>query len=100
MGLLVIRMKPFDAKTKGLLLDSVSTLAYLQERYRQGTGLRPIPKVRYGEGMGLRPIPKVKVWRFAPHLRLGARSAPAPCEAWASTPGSVDGGASTPSGDG
>ena len=79
MGLLVIRMKPFDAKTKGLLLDSVSTLAYLQERYRQGTGLRP---VRYGEGMGLRPIPKVKVRRFAPYLHHSARSAPALCEMW------------------
>ena len=56
MGLLVIRMKPFDAKTKGLLLDSVSTLAYLQERYRQGTGLRPI----YG---------MAKVWASGPYLR-------------------------------
>ena len=54
-GPVVIRMKPFDAKTTGLLLDSVSTLAYLQERYKQGTGLRPIPKVRYGEGTGLGP---------------------------------------------
>ena len=44
----------FDAKTTGLILDSVSTLASLQERYRYGTGLRPVPKV--------------KVRRFAPHL--------------------------------
>ena len=58
MGLLVIRMKPFDAKTTGLLLDSVSTLAYLQERYRQGTGLRPI--VRYG---------MAKVRASGPYLR-------------------------------
>ena len=82
MGLLVIRMKPFEAKTTGLILDSVSTLAYLQEKYRQGIGLRPIPKVRYGEGTGLRPVPKVKVRRFAPYLHHGARCAPAPCEAW------------------
>ena len=67
---MVIRMKPFDAKTTGLPLDSVSTLAYLQERYRQGTGLRPI---RYGVA---------KVRRFAPYLHHGARSAPALCEMW------------------
>ena len=59
-GPVVIRMKPFDAKTTGLLLDSVSTLAYLQERYRQGTatGLQPVPKVRNGEGTGLGPYLK------------------------------------------
>ena len=74
MGLLVIRMKPFDTKTTGLLLDSVSTLAYLQERYRQGTGLRPVPNLRYGEGTGLRPVPKGTALRAVPAPRCTVRT--------------------------